>query len=315
MDRCTGYEGLIEKLLAEEIDGDDRERLLAHAERCADCRAYVDLHVRLLGSELDSELPDDRAFAAMRAAVLDRVRNEGRPRGLSWLRWPDLRPAAAIGTAAVLILALATGLLVGRITGGGRTAVFGGIATDLHQQARQNLELSDVEQAPYRFTNVQLTRDTERRLTLRFDVTRHMELTRPEDDPLVKEILVQSLVNESPVGTRLEALTWAEREIDPKVKQALLVTALNDPSQAVRLKALDVLATEADDPDVQAAMLAILDHEDSVQMRLRAIDHLAASSLSPDRLRQAIDDLSPTDDRALIVRAARYDLDRRRGEN
>ena len=69
------------------------------------------------------------------------------------------------------------------------------------------------------------------------------------------------------------------------------------------------------DPDVQAVMLAILDQEESVQMRLRAIDHLAASSLSPERLRQAIDDLSPTDDRALIVRAERYDLGDGRMEN
>ena len=52
MIRCDEFEPLIERLLAEEIDDPDRDRLLAHAQSCGGCRQYVELHHRLLGSEL-----------------------------------------------------------------------------------------------------------------------------------------------------------------------------------------------------------------------------------------------------------------------
>ena len=55
---------------------------------------------------------------------------------------------------------------------------------------------------------------------------------------------------------------------------------------------------------------AILAGEEAVQMRLLAMDYLATSGLSSERFDEVFDELVRRDDQALLVRAARYDLDR-----
>ena len=80
MERCNDYETLIERMLADEIDDADRDRLLAHSERCRACREYVELHHRLLGSELDTDLPTDEELSYVRTAVLERIRTQDLPR-------------------------------------------------------------------------------------------------------------------------------------------------------------------------------------------------------------------------------------------
>ena len=84
MSRCTEteYELLIERMLADEIDDPERDRLLTHAQGCSPCREYVELHHRLLDSELDLDLPTEQEFTAMRQAVLSGVGGaaaQGRP--------------------------------------------------------------------------------------------------------------------------------------------------------------------------------------------------------------------------------------------
>lgn len=311
MDPCANYESSIESMLADEIDEAARLRLLRHAETCADCREYVDLHHALL-EPAEAELPTERQFGLMRAKVLRRLRQDRGapvagwgPRLRAWLLPPGTRPAHVAVMAGLGLAVLVAGVLAGRQMTP-RPVVLAGVLPELSEEARSNVLLSDADNSPYVYSNVAFRRTGQGRVQLSFDVTRHLALTRPVDDPLVKEVLVQSLLNPSNVGTRLQAVSFAGSMMDPKVKQALIRTLLNDSNQAVRMKSLEILAGYHDDPEVQSALLAVLRGEGAVRLRLSALDVLATSDLGQDRLGRAMQELDRGDDQALLVRAATY---------
>ena len=246
----------------------------------------------------------------MRREVLRKIRATAQPdatlmeRWFGWLRLPFAEPLRAAAMAGIVLALIGSGVLIGR-QWQGETVLVGDVA-GLTREASGNLEVSDSEGSPYAYTNVTFGEPRDGTLVLSFDVTRHMRIERSKDDPLVREILVQSLLNPSPVGTRLEAIRHAGRMIDPKVREALVLTMLNDPNQAVRTRALEILGEHDREPEVQSALLAVLRGEESVQMRLMALDRLAAGGLEEERFDLMMDELDRRDDRALLVRAASY---------
>ena len=309
MSPCKSYDPLIEKMLADELEGEAMDRLLGHAEQCAACRDFVDLHHQLFESELTPELPDDGEFLAMRRSVLRRIRTE-QAAGTGWLEKLRLllAPAAAprlaaLGGVALLAVVGALGVLAG-MRMGETPIVEAGILPELSREARSNELLADAENSRFVYSNVAFRETGEGTMALSFDVTRHMKLERPTDDPLVKEVLVQSLLSPSTVGARLQAVSYAGSMIDPKVKQVLILTMLNDPNQAVRQKSLEILDDYRDDPEVQDVLLAVLRGDEAVGMRLMALEVLAESDLSAERLSGAMQDFDRIDDHALLVRAA-----------
>jgi hypothetical protein len=88
-------------------------------------------------------------------------------------------------------------------------------------------------------------------VTLAYDVATHVEVARPLEHPLVRELLVEALLDPASSASRLRAV--AGTLPDPAVRQALVAAMLHDPSLGVRLKAQEVLAQEPADPQLQAA--------------------------------------------------------------
>ncbi len=318
--QCQEYEPLVERMLSDEISGDEMDRLLSHAETCGDCREFVELHHRMLGPELDTELPTEGEFAAMRHTVMRRLRAEqssarGRALGTLGLLWALMtRPAFVAGTAVLMLVMLGAGVVVGQRSG---FTTYGGaevtgltrvdpVLMQIRTEARGNRELVDVENSPYVYSNVSFQNLNNRQIALSFDVTRHVELKRFENDPLVKEILVQSLLNPSSIGTRLQAMSHAERVMDPKIKQAMIFSMLNDPDLPVRLKALKILCEQEPDAEIQDGLMIVLGEEESVQMRMLAMGSLVRSNVESERMERLLEDLGAQGERALLMRAADY---------
>ena len=301
MDRCNVYETSIERMLADEIEDAERDRLLAHAERCRSCREYVELHHRLLGSELSTDLPTDEELADVRTAVLERLRadREGPAETLTqWLRQLWRRPAWAAAAAVVLLVALVGGIGIGRL---GLPPEAGGA-------------VYPIRPAEEVYSNVSLRDAGDGAMTVGFDVTRRVEVRRPREHPLVREMLVQSVLGESELGDRLEAMGHARSFSAPEVKHALIRTLLNDPEQVVRQRALETLAGHERDEEVESAMIAVLRTEPAVGVRLMALDLLSTSELAPERLEQMLGDLERRQDRAVLVRAGSYFPEAVRGD-
>jgi hypothetical protein len=304
---CRDFENALDRELAEGLPGlaqGEREALLDHLESCAGCSALFDLLTAVKSEPLHDE-PSEHEMARMRRDVLAQLPAGGAvPRHAAP---PAFRWALAAGAALALF---GGGLWLGRATANARQA---GRAIDLVAAAR--LSPAELRRAGYRFAAATVEESGADRLHLTFDVARTVELDVDRADPLVTEVLVQSLAAPPDVGSRLRAVASAGERgsrpgsmgpLEPRVRQALVEVMRRDESVGVRLAAQERLATLDRDPAVVDAMLDLLAGDDPVPMRLAAIDYLARNRVEPARLSRALAAGSGAGERALIVHAADY---------
>ena len=297
MNQCTEYEPLVKKLLAGELALHEKEALLGHGQHCKDCRELITVNASLTACEL--VVPGELDFNDLRRSVLRALRpRESSPGPGMWARLMSA-PALGLGIAASLLVA---GFAIGYFWQSAKESV---LLAQIRREARENKQLADVEASPYTYSNISFRNVGEGTVALSFDVTTRVDLTAAKDDPLVKETLIQALLNPSPVGTRLKAISFAENLMGPELKEALLFSMLNDPSVAVRLKAQSILAPQKKNPEIQGAFLKVLRQEESVQMRLAALDYLV-DQLQPEILKGVIQELRSGEDAPLRARAAAY---------
>lgn len=312
-----------EPALAAYIHGDGDETslgpLLVHCRTCGDCRRLLELHRDLVDLGARSDEPDAAAFDALRARVIDGVAARRGAGNARWsARWLRLAPATyrVAAAAAVVVLVFVVGLATGRTLSGGdvsvRPVANGNGTTSrmlaaINVDAASNRQLSDVEESRFTYSNVGFRRVDADRVALDFDVSTHVHLVEPEESEIVREVLVQSLLNPSSTGTRLKAMSYAAGAVDPKVREGLVFAMRNDENLAVRMKALTILSDRLHEPQVENAVLSTLRDDESVQMRLLALDYLAAHSVDRDRIRAVIRESERPGDEALTVRLAEYE--------
>lgn len=311
---CHEYEPSIERMLADEIGADERDRLLAHTENCPACLEFVDLHHRLIESDMSWELPRDDEFAAMRRTVLAQIGSDPESRTVKIRSaLADLfglfamRPSLAGGFAALLFVALAGGIFMGRGIAPEeftfpQLAEGDGLVRQIGRQARANDGLLEVADSPYRYSNVRFREASGGSVSLNFDVTRNVAVERRADDPLVRDVLAQSLLHDGSLDTRLAAVSFAGHSADPVLAQALIHAMLNDRDLGVRKRSLEILAKYAPNDETVEAFVMVLSGEESVDLRLKALDYLAASNaVSRERLDGVMDTLQFDNDLALLA--------------
>jgi hypothetical protein len=273
------------------LDGSDAElgSLLEHGRACAGCGRLLELHHELL--ELAGAMPEPSAGAldAVQHRVVARL---GRQRVRVW------RLAAGLAASVLLFCA---GFAASRL------AAPAPLVRALQADAASNLGLHDVAGSRFSYSNVSFRPREGDQVQLDFDVTTHVQLVEPVQSVLAREVLVQSLINPSSVGSRLKAIGLAGRAMEPKVLQALILALRHDDSLAVRLKALSMLATQLDVPEVPQGVLDALRDDESVQLRLQALDYLNEHSVDRAAIRQRLEENRGPGGEALRVRQARLD--------
>jgi len=285
---CARYESLIERYLASDLDPKGMSDLLAHAAGCEGCRRLLALHGELERAGSAVPEPDEADLERRQVRVLAGIQ-----------RRRALRPLRAAAIAAGLILPFGVGVLFGRALPQKTRWM-----DALHAEASANRGLSDVEDSPFNYSNVSYRRLGDDRVALDFDVTTHLTTVESKDSPLVREVLVQSLLNPATVGERLKAMSFAAGGLDPKLEKAVLFALRNDESLAVRLAALTILVGRLDDEEVRSALIATLRDDPSVQVRLAALESLASHRVDPKRIREAIRERPEPGNEALVVRLA-----------
>lgn len=315
MNDCKRFEDRLASLMSGDLESDERTKTMRHLGECQTCADLFALHAELDDIELPAAAEAD--FARMRRDIRRSLRQEpgrGWTSRLPRLGWGGLRLQTALPVA---VAALAIGFLMGRFQSTDRefeqarldNARMANdnqiIAGQLEFAALQNRRVEQSAASPYTFSDLQVREIEGGRLELAFDVSTHLELVRDKSDPLVAELLVQALVNPSPMGTRLEAISLV-RSLEPKVRDALIVTMLEDESLPVRIAALEKLDSQPMDSSVNEAFLEVLETEESVQMRLLAIDYLTREEVAPQRLESAVLAGRPEPGNAIFARAQNY---------
>lgn len=309
---CHRIRNDIDRLFAGELSAEERAGVASHLETCGDCRDHHAL-LAAIAAAPGSE-PDDDELLAMRRAVLSAIRSDERVAPLRRLQ--RLPHAAAIALAAGGALLVALGWAGGRFTAPGPAEARRGASTNpelvlarqMQLVARGNIGLEDVENSPFRYTNVRIEPRADGRVRLGFDVSRRLDLTLQKSDPLVTEVLVQSVLDAGSIGTRLQAIDQAEDVLDPRIRGALVKAMLQDPNLGVRLQAQARLVEKPGDSEIADALLTVLESEQSVQMRLVAIDYLTRSRVDPRRLEDAVEAGEPEGRGAVRVKAHDYIL-------
>jgi len=311
MKECREFEVLIDRAHTGEASAEEWEALLEHLESCPDCNDAFEAVGKLKNADLCPE-PSDEELLSMRRAVIRAVRHETDRRESHFAAASFFRQPLVVGVFALVMLAI--GFLLGdRASNPG---VPQGMVRDLapadrfigaiQTVARDHNDYEDIVNSPFAYTNVRVTEGNAGMVNLSFDVSRHLDLTLKRRDPLVTEVLVQSLIESSGVGTRLNAITIADSVPDPKIKKSLIVAMLHDENLAVRMSAQSKLIEPPGDPEIVDSLLAVLKREPSVGMRLVAIDYLTNLKIQPERLRQAITAGTREGSEAVLVKASQY---------
>jgi hypothetical protein len=206
---------------------------------------------------------------------------------------------------AVAALTLLIGFFLGRAlpseSQGAR-----GFLKQINLIASENKQLADVQNSPYRYSNVSFNEIDARNIALSFDVSTHMELVRPKSDPLVREVISQALINPSRSGSELKVISVSENMLDKKIKEALIFSLHNAPMLAVRMKSLNSLLKYKNDADVAEACLKVLRQEESVQLRLLVLDYLQEIKFDRNTLKAALAGVDLRNSPAVLLKADRY---------
>jgi hypothetical protein len=310
MKKCKSYENFLKKYIAGEISAADEKRLLTHIETCRNCREVYQLHHSLVDKKVDVPLPETKAFAKMREQVMRKIRLKRSQVAQPWyLKYLDnlmyylTKPAFA---TLLLVVVFMVGFLSRSLFLEKTTQSKDYLLKNIKHTAMNNNNLRDLENSPYIFSNVQFREVDDQNIALSFDVATHVELVSLKDDPLVKEVLAQSLLNPEPLGIRLKTLTFAQEIMDPKIKEALIFTLKDDPDLAVRMRAMTSLMVYPDDQQIQEAFLQVLKEEQSVNMRLMAIDYLAQTNVNTQALQNTMPYLKSDRDAAVRHKLNQY---------
>lgn len=300
MKECKKYEELLKHLIANEIDDKDKELLLSHIRQCKNCKALYEMHGQLGTQAIDFPEADAGDYLKVRQSVIRSIRNKKAIDDIKWYQnFADhfmiffSRPAFTVSLSVILFL---VGFFLYPIILTSQDHSDFDLAQQLKFTAQQNTDLQEVENSPYIFSDVRFQNVNGDQVSIGFNVSTHLELIRPKNDPLVKEVLAQAVMNSASLGNRLQAISYSEEIMDSKIKEALIFIMLNDNNLAVRIKTMTSLAKYTPDVQIRDAFLKILKDEESVQLRLMAIDYLTSNLSNEKNLEEIIKDLNQAKD-------------------
>ncbi len=306
MSACEEHRNRIEAYLSGTITPADLGELVAHAARCADCRAGLDLHRELARVAEDVPEPSEREFRAVRRAVLEAVGARRAPlevRG-PWRRLADRFAGAPLLRPLAFAAVLALAVLAGRWSAA-PARMDDVLLRELRSQAATETGLSGYWDAPFSLDNVSVRPRDDGSLELGFDASRHVELVADRNSPLAREALVHAIIDSRSLGMRLRALETSRGMADPRLGEALVFALRNDPEPAVRLQALSLLLGGTDAELARSELLRTLRDDPSVQLRLAALDALAERQIDPERLQQVILTVDSPGEQAILQQAMR----------
>ena len=296
---------LIEKLQAGVLDQAGREQLNRYLEQHPDYKDLYQIHELLRKSSVPFPDADTEQLSRMRAEVLRIIRQkEEKVPGRWQLFIEKIRDYGTRPEMAIAALTLIIGFFLGRALPPDTNT--SDIMKKITVLAKENKKLEDIKKSPYLFSNVSMKEVGIDHISLSFDVTTHLDMVGKKDDPLVRDVLAQYLLNPTNVGSELKTIANTEGIVDRKIKEALIFSMNHAPVLAVRLKAMQRLYEYKNDPQTQEAFLKVLGEEESVKMRLLAIDYLTTSQFPAEAVQKALSESEIAKSPAVLIKAKKY---------
>jgi len=314
MKECKKYKEMIIKHISSSLSRSDMKQLELHANNCPDCGELLKIHQNLNKNKEAIPLPQKDEFRVLRQNVIRKIRiSQSQGNFTYFIKISEIFKKTEFAYALAVIF-----LIFGLYGFFNSTPAGYTIPSDLIEQidysAQHNNSFTDIANSPYTYSanspytysNVEIQNMDNRQIRLGFNVSTYVELTRKKDDPLVKEILAQSIINTEQTGSRLNTISYAEDIIDPKLKETLIYVLHNDPVVSVRLKALNILTKYTNDNEIQKAFLKVLKREESVQMRLTVLEYLMSSRVDANLIVKELGAATTSINEPVLIKAQEY---------
>jgi hypothetical protein len=284
---CADARMLFALLLYGELSFDEEERVDAHLDGCAECRAALEretsLHAAFDGVAVEPAASLLRGCRADLAAALQQeqareqlpLRAGGwRERAGWWAQFTNMLGGAAILRPVGAVALVALGFL------GARLMPFLG-EISLRGASQDGIA---------RVSDVETQSDGTVRIVV--DETRQRTISGNLDDQRIRTRLLEAVRDPSNPGLREDSASLlSQRAQSAEIRSALVYLVGHDPNDGVRLKAMKGLKSFANDPDVRDALSRALLNDANPGVRTQAIDILIPGA----------DDRSlPNIDRAMI---------------
>lgn len=280
------FEELIKKYISNEISDSEKEQLLSEAKVNKEIADLIQLHQQMSSEDLSLNLADEQSFKEMRLSVLNEVNSLNDAKNESAFKRLIAYIINLFKLPAFNVVVSACMFLLGFYLN--QPSQEFELVNSIYTTASQSQDLESSIDAPYIYQNASFKELPDGNVTVSFDVSRHLEITRSKKDELVQDILAQSLLNSSSLPARLRNISDTRITMHPKIKEALIATMLNDSHPIVRQKSLFSLMKYKNDEEIQKALIKLLSEEESIYMRLAAIDYLANNDVDLTMLEGSI---------------------------
>lgn len=282
------YEDLIKKFISDEISDIEKDQLLSEAKKNKDIADLIKMHQQLSTAAQLSDIVTDKSFQEMRLRTINKINylNDKDKKAhiltriIDYIIYPFRIPLFSAAFAVALFF-------VGFFLNSSSKDF--DLIRNIHYVAAKSNDLQGSINEPYIYQNATFSKRPDGKLNVSFDVTRHLDIICSKNDPLLQDILAQSLLNSTSLSTKLRNISDTRISMHPKIKQALIATMLNDNNPIVRQKSLFSLMKYKNDEDIQNALIKLLTTEKSVYMRLAAIDYLSNNNVDVSLLEKNID--------------------------
>ena len=307
MNHKQDIEILIKKLLSQDLSQQELEQLERYINEFPEYKDLMTTHRKLMESEYPAVEPDTVQYNHMRAEVLRKIRiDQDKSRGyfpefLDKVRIFFLRPEMAVAALTLII-----GFLFGRALPPDQGNLTSNLIDRISSLATKNSNLEDVRRSPVIYSNVQYRDINDDMVSINLDATTHLDFIRKKNDPLVRDIMAQTLLGTSNIGSEFKTFSYTKEIIDPTLKEALIFSMLNTPTLAIRMKAMSGLMEYKFDDEIKEAFLKVLQEEESVNMRLAAVDYLTNLQVNPSDMQEAIDKSDVSTNPAVMIKMKKY---------
>lgn len=305
MKTCKNYETYFEKLISKNISDQEHEELKSHVESCSNCSHLYKTNYNLSQIDNPIEKAKDEDFTNLRLKIIDKIGKQ-KDKSLSTKIQNIINTLVNYSKKpeyAIAAITLIVGFFLGRALPPDENGLTGGILKQISAIAEENIYLSDSEKSSYRFSNVSLKELKNNSISMSFDVSTSLNIVRDKNDPLVKEVLTQTMMAPENIGSKLRAISYSESIVDNKIKQALIYSMHYAPMTSVKLKSMEGLMKYKLDQEIQDAFLKVLNEEKSVKLNLMAIDYLTKNNFNEDSLKAIIEKSDPLKSTAIFIRA------------
>lgn len=284
--QCQKHKELLERWWNDRLTEAERTSLEAQLSSCEDCRRELEGSRELWDLMGYMPVPEPSGEMQMNFnAMLEtyKASEEGKKKPGMAALWElfTIRPwGAAVFSAAMIVVGLGVGLLIGKpktvfvhdaapsaatttggTTGGGTTAAVGAHPTDL---------IPDT--TPVQHTATAQTALAQKNEKPASESKQLEALTAQVHE--MREMMMLSLLQNPSASERIRAVSYTSdiRRVNPNIATALLATLNNDPNINVRLSTLEALTHFARDPVVREGLVQSILQQDSPLMQAALAD-------------------------------------------